>query len=53
MVGDDPALRRPHGGRRYSVGWSYYDRVWSVSRSGLSGLKLPALTGELDSLNTI
>ena len=44
------------GGRRYSVGWSYFDRVWSaiprVSRSGLSGLKLLALTGELESLNT-
>ena len=43
------------GGRRYSVGWSYFDRVcrrYSVSRSGLSGLKLLALTGELESLNT-
>ena len=33
------------GGRRYSVGWSYFDRVWSAiqrkykCRSGLSGLK--------------
>ena len=40
------------GGRWYSVGWSYFGRRYSVSRSWLSGLKLLALAGELESLNT-
>ena len=62
MVGDDPALHRSYVERGCSVavgGTAYvghiligFGRRYSVSRSGLSGLKLLALTGEQESLNT-
>ena len=62
MVGHDPALHRSYAERRYSVvvgGTAYvghiligFGRRYSVSRSGSSGLKLRALTGERESLNT-
>ena len=62
MVGDDPALHRSYVERGYSVvvGDTAYvghiligfSRRYSVSRSGMSVLKLLALTGELESLNT-
>ena len=61
-VGDYPALHRSYVARGYSVvvgGTAKVGNIlirfgprYSVRRSGFSGLKLLALTGELKSLNT-
>ena len=62
MVGYDPALHRSYVERGYSVvvgGTAKvghiligFGRRYSVSRSEMNGLKLPALTREMESLNT-
>ena len=51
MVEEDPALHRSYvergvqrGGRRYSVGWSYLDRVWSAIQRKKVGVKRIKIT---------
>ena len=41
MVRDDPALHRSFAERRYSVGWSYFDWVWSAIQRKCVGVEGP------------